>query len=102
MSSDKLTGYRDFMTQIIESGKKLVVCTHGKEGSTALTSDGKWLETPVIGDYTRLDTNGAGDGFFAGFLYGHSEGYDLPTCLRLGTIVGGLTVSSTELLAPAQ
>jgi sugar/nucleoside kinase (ribokinase family) len=50
--------------------------------------------------YVR-DTNGAGDAFFAGFLFGHAQGYPLEQCLRLATLVGGLCVTSEELAAPA-
>lgn len=100
MSSDILPNYRPFMEHLIERGKKLVVCTHGRDGSTALTSDGRWYEVPIIDRYERVDTNGAGDGFFAGFLYGHAHGYGIERCLQLATVVGGLAVTSTELALP--
>ena len=37
MSSDNLDNYRAVMEKTIRRGKKLVICTHGKGGSTALT-----------------------------------------------------------------
>ena len=100
MSSDALPEYRPFMQRMIADGKTLVVCTHGRGGSTALAADGTWIETPILPGYAQVDTNGAGDSFFAGVLYGHEQGYTLATCLRLGTIAAGLCVTSRELAYP--
>jgi sugar/nucleoside kinase (ribokinase family) len=101
MSSDSLSDYRPFMDRLISQGKKLVVCTHGRNGSTALSTEGRWIETPIVPGYTVRDTNGAGDAFFAGFLFGHARRYPLEHCLQLASIVGGLCVTSEELAAPA-
>lgn len=100
LSSDALPGYRAFMQRQIEAGKRLVVCTHGARGSTALTPAGEWLETPIIEKYSPLDANGAGDSFFAGLLYGHMRGLGVRQCLRLGTIASGLCVTVRELAFP--
>lgn len=100
MSSDQMPGYRNFMTQMMDIGKKLVVCTHGKKGSTALTGEGQWIEVPVVKEMPRQDTNGAGDAFFAGFIYGDAQGYSVEKCLQMGTVVGGLCVTSPELYHP--
>jgi sugar/nucleoside kinase (ribokinase family) len=97
LSSDALPEYRPFMQQLIARGKRLVVCTHGAGGSTALTAAGEWIETPIVATYARRDTNGAGDAFFSGVLYGHSRGLGIRQCLRVGTVVGGLCVTSHEL-----
>lgn len=78
-------------------GKELVVCTHGKGGSTALTKDGKWIETPIIHDYSFKDANGAGDSFFSGYLYGILKGKSIEEALKLGTICAGLCITSSEL-----
>ncbi|MDY7228045.1 carbohydrate kinase family protein [Hyalangium rubrum] len=100
MSSDAMPEPRPFMEHMVRSGKKLVVCTHGRHGSSALTSDGRWIETPIVPGYTVRDTNGAGDAFFAGFLFGHSRGHPIEQCLRLASIVGALCVTSEELASP--
>lgn len=97
MSSDQMPEYKPFMEKLIAEGKKLVVCTHGRNGSTALTEDGRWYEEPIIIDYLHNDSNGAGDAYFAGFLYGHSLGYPVRKCMRLGSIVSGLCITSYEL-----
>jgi sugar/nucleoside kinase (ribokinase family) len=100
MSSDQMPDYRNFLEELIRKGKKLAVCTHGAEGSTAITSDHQWLETPIIKDYQRIDSNGAGDAFFAGFLSAFSRGYTVQQCLQMGTVVSGLCITSRELAFP--
>ena len=100
LSSDALPGYRDFMARMIAQGKRLVVCTHGAQGSTALTAAGEWIETPIIAKYAPVDTNGAGDSFFVGLLYGHAQGLAVRQCLRLGTVASGLCVTTRELAFP--
>lgn len=97
VSSDKLPDYRSFMQNMIERGKKLVVCTHGKEGSTALTPDGQWIDIPIMKDCPMVDTNGAGDSFFAGLMYGILNGFDVEKSMKLGTVAAGLCVQSKEL-----
>ena len=100
MSSDNMSGYRAFMQRVITQGKQLVICTHGRQGATTLTRDGEWIETPIVPTYVVRDSNGAGDSFFAGFLYGHARGYATQQCLQLGALAGGLCVTSTELALP--
>lgn len=97
VSSDNLPDYRTAMEEWIAREKQLVVCTHGKNGSTALTKDRQWIETPVIDDYVFKDANGAGDSFFSGFLYGYLKGEEMEASLKLGTICAGLCITSSEL-----
>lgn len=98
MSSDALEDYKSVMEQMIKQGKKLVVCTHGRKGATAVTAEDIWYEVPIIDVYERKDTNGAGDNFFSGFLYGHSKGYSIEKCLQIASVTGGLCISSGELI----
>ena len=100
MSSDAMPQPRPFMERMVAAGKRLVVCSHGREGSTALTPEGRWIETPIAPGFDRRDTNGAGDAFFAGVLYAHLLGFDWEHALRMGTIVAGLCVASEELAHP--
>lgn len=100
MSSDSLPEYRVFMQQQIDAGKQLVVCTHGARGATALTAEGQWIETPALTQYELVDSNGAGDSFFAGLLYGHLQGYDVATSMQLATVSGGLCITARELVHP--
>jgi len=100
MSSDNLTDHRSLMEQLIATRKQLVVCTHGRGGSTAVTPEGHWIETPIAPGFERRDTNGAGDAFFSGVLHGWRLGLPWSAALRLGTIVAGLCVASDELAHP--
>ncbi|GAA4275842.1 carbohydrate kinase family protein [Aquimarina mytili] len=93
LSSDNLKDYKPFMEKMIDQGKKLVVCTHGKAGACALTKEG-WVEVEAITEYRIKDTNGAGDAFFSGFLYGFSKEYSIKKCMQFGTIAGGLCIQS--------
>ncbi|SNR83301.1 carbohydrate kinase family protein [Lutibacter flavus] len=94
LSSDNLKNYREFMIAQINNGKKIVVCTHGKGGATAFTKERKWIEVPIIDAYKMKNTNGAGDSFFLGFLYGFSKGYSIKKCMQFGTITAGLCIQS--------
>jgi acarbose 7IV-phosphotransferase len=76
------------------------VCTHGKQGATALTAAGEWIEQPSIPGYAFKDSNGAGDAFFAGVLFGHTREYPPRQCLRLGALMGGLCITTEELALP--
>ena len=40
-----------------------------------------------------LDTNGAGDAYAAGFLFGYTQGHPLTTCSRLGAVASGEVIS---------
>lgn len=97
LSSDKLPDYRSFMQQQIDDGKLLVVCTHGKQGATALDVTGKFYEQPIIEDYALLDSNGAGDAFFSGYLYAHMQEQSIPECMLAGAIVAGMCIESPLL-----
>lgn len=99
LSDDAMPDYRVFMQNMINAGKEAVICTHGKRGSTALTSDGRWIETPIL-PYEYVDSNGAGDAFISGCLYGYTQGYDIDKWLKMGTIAGGLCITSKELASP--
>jgi sugar/nucleoside kinase (ribokinase family) len=97
MSSDDMQDYRAVMEGIMKQGKRLIICTHGKGGSTALTDSGEWINVPAIDTYRMCDANGAGDSFSAGFIYGYSKKYQLKKCLQLATICAGLCITSPEL-----
>ncbi|WP_041965064.1 carbohydrate kinase family protein [Mesobacillus selenatarsenatis] len=97
VSSDNMPDYKPMMEKWISLGKQLVVCTHGKNGATALTNNQEWLETPIINEYRYKDANGAGDSFFSGFLYGFLRGKSTEESLKLGTVCAGLCITSKEL-----
>ena len=99
LSSDNLPDYKVTMQQLISRGKRLVICTHGKGGSTALTPEGEWVHEPALTHFRLVDSNGAGDNYFAGFLYASLQGKSIRDCMRYGTLCGGLCITSAELVA---
>ncbi|MFD1539567.1 PfkB family carbohydrate kinase [Nonomuraea guangzhouensis] len=78
------------MAGIIERGRAhTVVCTRGAEGCLVLTRDTPlraFPAAPLPGPVA--DSNGAGDAFVSGFLYGSLRGLPLERCVRLGATAG--------------
>lgn len=65
----------------------LAVVTLGSEGALIARADGLRQPVPPQQVLEVLDTNGAGDGFAGGFLYGLSQRFTLNDCGHLGTAV---------------
>lgn len=97
LSSDNLSDYFSVMKQFINVGKELVICTHGKDGATLLTKTGERIDQPAILSYPMSDANGAGDSFFAGFLYGWINQQSNQRCMQMGAVCAGLCISSKML-----
>ncbi len=98
LSSDNLPNYKEFMQKEVDLGKEFVVCTHGSRGACMLPADNKFIEVPIISDYDRIDTNGAGDNFMSGFMYAYLNKYNFQRCMQYGTIAAGLCINSPELI----
>ncbi|MCU0389137.1 MAG: carbohydrate kinase family protein [Chitinophagaceae bacterium] len=97
LSSDNLPDYLPVMQQMIREGKQMVVCTHGPEGATILTADGLHMEQQAISVGNIVDSNGAGDSFFAGLLYGYLAHKNWETAMRYAAKCGALAVTDEEL-----
>jgi acarbose 7IV-phosphotransferase len=98
LSSDNLPNYQTVMKKLIRDGKELVICTHGKNGASLLTKQGEWFEQPILNNIKIVDSNGAGDSFFSGFLYAYLQKYSLQKCLQYGAVCGALAVTSHTLV----
>ena len=72
---------------------KIVVIKHGKEGSTAHTSDGKKYSVKPF-PIDCLKSFGGGDGYAAGFLYGLFNGWEIFDCLEFGSAEASMMVAS--------
>ncbi len=74
----------DFM---IANGVKETVIVHFPEGAGAKTASGEYIYVPScdIAKSEIVGTNGAGDAFAAGTIYGLHAGWDLEKSLRLGS-----------------
>ena len=80
----------DDLAQALKMGATdcdLVVCTRSAQGVSICKGDERW-DVPVI-PVIPVDATGAGDQFAAGFLYGVVQGFDFPTCGKIGGIAAG-------------
>ncbi len=98
LSSDRMPSWRAFMASRVEAGARLVVCTHGSDGATALTPDDGFVDVAAERVDDVVDTNGAGDGFFAGFLDAHLAGAPLERALLAGAVHAARVVRSPHLV----
>lgn len=85
------TGYKaDELNKLVP----LIVTTLGEKGTTL---SGSSLEKPLhinaISGIEAVDPTGAGDSYRAGFLYGYLRGWDLESCVELGSTIATYTIS---------
>ncbi|MEU2251533.1 carbohydrate kinase family protein [Streptomyces sp. NPDC019224] len=97
------------MREILREGRATtVVATAGAEGAYLLTRDGgdEPLHIPaVVPPAPVVDSNGAGDAFVTGFLYGRLDGREPSECARLGAVAGGYACTapgSTAMIGRAE
>jgi sugar/nucleoside kinase (ribokinase family) len=84
------------MRSCLDRGPRLAVCTRGAQGAIALSATGERAEVPAV-PVDVVDTNGAGDAFFAGFLAASLAGADLKGCLAAGARQATVALSSPHL-----
>ncbi|NBE94709.1 carbohydrate kinase family protein [Nonomuraea sp. KC401] len=88
------------MRDLIARGRaRTVVCTRGARGCLVLTRGSGVRAFPAAPPSGPVaDSNGAGDAFVSGFLYGTVNGRPLEECVRLGAIAGAhaCTVTGTH------
>ncbi|HXW18365.1 MAG TPA: PfkB family carbohydrate kinase, partial [Candidatus Acidoferrales bacterium] len=75
----------------LRRGVQIVVWKRGAEGSVAFTAAGR-NAVPAI-PVEVVSTNGAGDGFAAGFLTAYSRDLGVTECLRCGNAAAGWVVA---------
>lgn len=56
--------------------------------------DGKFTFVGSIDEFVRVDSTGAGDAFFAGFMYGIMKGEPIEKCVLFGNLTGGKCVTA--------
>jgi sugar/nucleoside kinase (ribokinase family) len=71
---------------------ELAAVTRGAMGSVIITADERII-VPAAPVDEVLDTTGAGDLYAAGFLYGRSQGFDLPRCGLLAALAAAEIIS---------
>lgn len=82
-NADRLDDPVAFLRSRIAAGAALAVCTLGSDGAVAVDADGDEHRVAAL-PVDLVDTNGAGDAFFAGVLDAHLSGRTLPEALAAG------------------
>ena len=72
---------------------KIVIVTHGKQGSTAYTCDGQSFSIKPF-PVKLLKSFGGGDGYTSAFLYSLFEGKEIIDCLEFGSASAAMLVAS--------
>ena len=77
--------------KIIKSwGPELVIITLAELGSVIYDGD-RFIDIPAYATQAK-DSTGAGDTYLGGFIYGHSNGWDLYACGCMGSAVASVMV----------
>ncbi|WP_314425086.1 PfkB family carbohydrate kinase [uncultured Microbacterium sp.] len=95
-NADRLPDPVAFLHSRVTAGASLAVCTLGAEGAVAV--DGEHREHRVSAVPVEVvDTNGAGDAFFAGVLDARLDGADVDAALRAGARAASGVLRSRHL-----
>ena len=97
MSSPLLPDWREFLESRIEAGAHACVATHGAAGASGITATEGWKEVKAVPAIDIVDTNGAGDAFFAGFSKAWTEGAVLGEAMEAGANQAARAVASLGL-----
>jgi sugar/nucleoside kinase (ribokinase family) len=95
MNADRMPEPHDFMRSRVEAGATAVICTLGAQGAIAYDRDG-FHEVAAV-DTEIVDTNGAGDGFLAGFLDATLRGASTDEALRAAAAQATLALGTRHL-----
>jgi sugar/nucleoside kinase (ribokinase family) len=101
MSSLKLQEWRSFLETRVAAGTTLAVCTHGSAGASGLAAATGWTDIPAVQVARVVDTNGAGDAFYAGFMTSWFNNRDMEHAMQAGAETAAAAVQSPDL-APLQ
>ena len=97
VSTVSLDGWRAFAEDRIASGCKAVICTHGADGASGITATEGWVDLAAPSVPDIVDTNGAGDAFFAGYAVATLDGLGLEASMEAGVEQAALAIASPDL-----
>lgn len=96
LSTVSLPEWRQLAEARVLAGSSTVICTHGEHGASIATADG-WVEVDALPVERVVDTNGAGDAFFAGFAAARLAGLSVADGARRGAERAAIAISSPDL-----
>lgn len=96
MSSIGMPGWRRFLEDRIAAGNRIGICTHGAEGASGISGSTGWIEVDAVPVERVVDTNGAGDAFWAGMVTSLVGG-DLEVAMAAGAEHAARAVASPGL-----
>jgi sugar/nucleoside kinase (ribokinase family) len=85
-------GSFDEAVKAVSNHCEIAALTRSAKGST-IVSGGKTVDVAASPVAKPVDSTGAGDQYAAGFLYGYTQGRDLATCGRLGSLAAAEVIS---------
>lgn len=96
MNADATSDPLGLLARCLRYGAAFAVCTLGAEGAVALEQSGRVHRVAAV-PVPVVDTNGAGDAFFAGTLDAHLAGAELPEALSAGAGSAARVLGSRHL-----
>ena len=99
--------FQDQHTDFAALARKLA--SHGVTAAVKVGKDGAWIareqalhriEPAAVS--AVIDTNGAGDAWAAGFLFGYLRGWTLPACGHIASLLGAETVMHMGPIIPEE
>jgi sugar/nucleoside kinase (ribokinase family) len=95
-NDDKLPDPEPFLRAMVAGGAALAVATRGARGAIGVDAAGV-VEIDAVPVERVVDTNGAGDAFFSGFLVAHLAGADLRLAMEAGAEQAAACLGSSGL-----
>ncbi len=96
MNDDAVDDPWRLLESCLERGPRLAVCTRGASGAIAMDAARRRYAVAAV-EVDVVDSNGAGDAFFAGFLAAHRAGSDVEASLAAGARQAAVALASPHL-----
>lgn len=85
LNADNTSDPFGLLHSLVQRGVRTAICTLGAQGAIAVDENHDEYQVAAAPIERVVDTNGAGDAFFAGFLSAHLAGADILEALKAGS-----------------